>query len=89
MKRMNKEEAYDLLRRGVRLASDNPGRVVSVEFSRLGLFVEIELDEGDRSDPVFLDTIAELALDDVERKLAGSTPRFVKVYTYSGLVLRD
>lgn len=85
----NEEEVCDLLRRGVRLASDNPGRTVSVELTKLGIFVELELDEGDRKDPVFLDTIAGLAFDDIQRKLEGLTPRFVNVYTCSGLILRD
>lgn len=59
MQRMNREDVMDLLRRGVRLAADNPGRTVIVEFTKLSIFVELELDERDRRDPVFLDTMAE------------------------------
>lgn len=88
MKHMNEEEIMDLLRRGVRLASDNPGRVVTVELTRFSTFVELELDEGDRKDPVFLDTMARLALDDLKRKFSGLTPRFVNIYTYGGLIVR-
>ena len=89
MQRMNREDAMDLLRRGVRRAADTPGRTVTVEFTKLSIFVELELDEGDRRDPVFLDTMAELAFDDLERKLEGRMPRFVNIYTYGGLILRD
>ena len=84
----DEERTFDLLQRGVSLALKHPNETVTVYFDSVRLYVEIVLDEEDRDNPVFIETIANLALDDVKRVRSGRKPRFVPVYKYGGLVLR-
>lgn len=88
MKPFNEDRALDLIELGVRLALDVPGEIVTVELSELDLYIEIELDELDRRDTSFVDSIPGLALNDIRRKLSGLEPRFVTVKRYSRLVIR-
>ena len=41
--------ARDLVERGVRLALDNPQQVITIEFNELDLYIELVLDERDRT----------------------------------------
>ena len=78
----------DLVERGVRLALDNPQQVITIEFNELDLYIELVLDERDRNDHAFVDSLPDMALSDIERKLTGLEPRLVTVKRYSRLVLR-
>ena len=80
--------ARDLVERGVRLALDNPQQVITIEFNELDLYIELVLDERDRNDHAFVDSLPDMALSNIERKLAGLEPRLVTVKRYSRLVLR-
>ena len=88
MNGLEEENILNLMELGVRLALDAPGEIVTVELRGLDLYVEIELDELDRRDTSFVDSIPGLALNDIRRKLSGLEPRFVAVKRYSRLVLR-
>ena len=88
MKKFDEGNALDLIEMGVRLALDVPGEIITVELRELDLCIEIELDELDRMDTSFVDSIPGLALNDIRRKLLGLEPRFVAVKRYSRLVVR-
>lgn len=63
----DEEAALDLLERGIRLAQDNPGEVVRVEFTKLNACVDLSVDWDDRRDPTFLASLALSAVEDLKR----------------------
>lgn len=67
MTHFDEEAALDLLERGIRLAQDNPGEVVRVEFTKLNACVDLSVDWEDRRDPTFLASLALSAVEDLKR----------------------
>lgn len=53
MSTFDEEAAFELIERGIRVALDNPGETVRVEFTRLNVYIEISLGWDDRQDPTF------------------------------------
>ena len=76
MTHFDEEAALDLLERGIRLAQDNPGEVVRVEFTKLNACVDLSVDWEDRRDPTFLASLALSAVEDLKRHARGLEPRF-------------
>ena len=89
MTHFDEEAALDLLERGIRLAQDNPGEVVRVEFTKLNACVDLSVDWEDRRDPTFLASLALSAVEDLKRHARGLEPRFgTSVHPLCSLVLR-
>ena len=89
MKKFDEEAALDLLQRGIRLALDNPGETVRVEFTRLNAYIEIALSWGDRDDPTFIASLALSSVEDLKRHMDGLEPRFgTSIHPLCSLTLR-
>lgn len=89
MKEFDEEAALDLLQRGIRLALDNPGETVRVEFTRLNSYIEIALSWGDRDDPTFIASLSLSAVDDLKSHVMGRKPRFgTSIHPLCSLTLR-
>ena len=89
MKEFDEEAVLDLLERGIRLAQDNPGEVVRVEFRELNACIDLSVDWGDRQDPTFLASLSLSAVDDLRRHVMGQKPRFgTNVHPLCSVILR-
>lgn len=89
MKEFDEEAALDLLQRGIRLALDNPGETVRVEFTRLNSYIEIALSWGDRDNPTFIASLSLSAVDDLKSHVMGRKPRFgTSIHPLCSLTLR-
>ena len=89
MSTFDAEAAFELLERGIRVALDNPGETVRVEFTRLNAYIEISLGWDDRQDPTFLASLSLSAVDDLRRHVMGQKPRFgTNVHPLCSVILR-
>ncbi len=89
MTHFDEEAALDLLQRGTRLALDNPGETVRIEFTKLNAYIEISLSWKDRGDPTFLASLSLSAVDDLKSHVMGRKPRFgTSIHPLCSLVLR-
>ncbi len=89
MSTFDEEAAFELIERGIRVALDNPGETVRVEFTRLNAYIEISLGWDDRQDPTFLASLSLSAVDDLRRHVMGQKPRFgTNVHPPCSVILR-
>ena len=89
MSTFDEEAAFELIERGIRVALDNPGETVRVEFTRLNAYIEISLGWDDRQDPTFLTSLSLFAVDDLRRHVMGQKPRFgTNVHPLCSVILR-
>ena len=89
MSTFDEEAAFELIERGIRVALDNPGETVRVEFTRLNAYIEISLGWDDRQAPTFLASLSLSAVDDLRRHVMGQKPRFgTNVHPLCSVILR-
>lgn len=89
MSTFDEEAAFELIERGIRVALDNPGETVRVEFTRLNAYIEISLGWDGRQDPTFLASLSLSAVDDLRRHVMGQKPRFgTNVHPLCSVILR-